>query len=180
MIGWYRTQTFADRFPDYATFLEKYTTSGLTGRLEIEGEYGLETIFNLLAIKYCDDHMKSSNPGIFELKVFKLIWEHGPKWQRDMKLYDQLRNLTNTELSIGSQAVHNHAEHPDAAPVTTSVEGIGFIDSQNVTTYVKSPKDRVVEILELENSTLTEEFLAKFSPLFTDILYPSGSTYFEI
>ena len=182
MIG-YSTETFADRFPDYNTFAEKFNASGFANRLLTGAEYAtynLETIFNLLATRYWCAPFKSNNSMMAEMRVFRTIWEHGAKWQRDMLLYDKLRNVSDEELAVGTQAIHNHAEHPDTAPVNNTTEALPYIDSQNVTTYKKSPRDRYMEMLELENSGVTKDFLDKFSPLFVDILYPTCTDYFEI
>lgn len=183
MTTWYSTESFADRFPDYDTFAQKFNASGLNGRLLTGTEYAqynLETIFTLLATRYWSTHFKSDNSMMAEMRVFRTIWEHGAKWQRDMLLYDKLRNLTDAELQLGTKAVHNHAEHPDTPPVNDSIQPLSFIDSQNVTSYVKSPRDRYMEMLELENSGVTKDFLDKFSPLFVDIMYPSDPVYYEV
>ena len=183
MTTWYSTESFADRFPDYATFAEKFNASGFANRLLTSDEYReytLETIFTLLATRYWSSHFKSDNSMMAEMRVFRTIWEHGAKWQRDMLLYDKLRAISDDELAIGTQAVHNHAEHPDSAPVNSTTEALPFIDSQNVTTYRKSPRDRYMEMLELENSGVTKDFLDKFSPLFVDIMYPSDPVYYEV
>lgn len=182
MIGYYSTESFSDRFSNYQEFKRKYDESPMEDRLihdEGYGAYQLDTIYALLASRYWADHMKSNNGDMFELRLFQIIWQHGPKWQRDMKLYDKVRNLTEDEMSIGSKSIHNHAQHPDTAPDNDSVKALPFIDSQNVTTYIKSPRDRNIDILELENSEITENFISRFSILFRDILYPAGAQYFE-
>ena len=120
--------TFADVFPNFETFEAAYNELGIPKRL-LTGtqydKYGLRVIFSLLAQRYWQNEIAVDSCEMFKLKVMTRIFEHGPKWQRDMYLFDRLRDLSDDQLSIGTKTVNNHAAHPDSAPVTDSIESLG-------------------------------------------------------
>lgn len=86
-FGGYRTRSFAEIFPDFATFQAAYQQSAFPDMLLTGTGYenfGLSTIFSLLMARYFESHIATDSEDSFKLKVMARIYQHGQEWQRQM------------------------------------------------------------------------------------------------
>ena len=112
---------------------------------------------------------KSISPG-YKVKFFATLWQYGPKWSLDVQIQAKLRGLgldSNSEIYKGSKAIYNHAEHPETAPSTDSLEELEYINSQQTTNYKKSTLEGLASLVDLLRNDVTENFINQFKKLFS-------------
>ena len=180
--GAYQTRTFGEIFPSDTAFANFYSTCGIPAMLEsgtAYNKFNINTIYALLCANYMNSHIKSSSEDRFKLKVMEIIYKLGPTWQREMYLQDQIRKMTMEDMMKGSDALYNHARHPDTEPATSAREHLPYIDEQNATLYNKDKVKALLENMTALDDRTTDRFLSKFKNLFIQIAYPGRTLDYE-
>lgn len=178
--GSFRTRTFADNFPDFFTFAS-ITADGTTSST---ADYHLWSIFSLREISSSDKRLiyyllysRFGNSHIangidenqFRFRLFSKLFQYAPTWLKELEIQKKLRELTDAELILGSEATYNHAFNPENSPATSSRDAINYINDQNKTLYTKSKMEGYSNLLALLKTDVTEEFLNHFNDLFIKI-----------
>lgn len=172
--GSYNTNTFADIFPSLEAFSEQYDKCAIPNTIPLESTDGfdLTTIYYLLYAQYGNSHISYSDQNQFIYKLFSIIYQYGPVWQRKMQIQANIRALEEQQLIQGSKAIYNHANNPRQAPTTKTLEELTFIDNQNTTNYKKSVLEGYSDLLMLLEEDVTESFIRRFRELFIAITAP--------
>lgn len=149
----------------------------------------IKLIYFLLCSRYANSVIASSDENQFKYKLFSLIFQYGPTWQKELDIQKQVRNLTAEELQLGVTNILNSAANPAVEPSTQALEELPYIDRQNVSKTKRSVADGYALLLSLLKTDVTESFLQKFEKLFLTIVepekalwyvtYPTDSTYTE-
>lgn len=174
--GNYRTKTFNDIYGSVETFLTDYNSVGIPAKISQDSA---TTLYYLLYARYGNDSIINSDENQFKYKLFSLIFQYGPTWEKKLDIQDKLRALADSELTKGTTAIHNSALNPGTEPTTQSLEELPYINSQNTTIYKKSKIEGYSNLLLLLESDVTETFLKKFSKLFITILEPREPLWYE-
>ena len=169
LYGNYRTRKFTDIFPNADEFLAKYRNCGIITPIQ---EATLTNLYYLLYARYGNSHITNSDENQFTYKMFSIIFQYGPTWEKRLDIQNKLRNLTEDELMYGTKAIYNTANNPGTEPSTGSLEELPYINSQNTTGYKKSKMDAYANLLALLDTDVTEDFIKKFGKLFITILEP--------
>ena len=180
MNNMYATKIFTEIFPDYDTFNEEYTTSPLKDAITDDN---LEVLYYLLYAKYGNSPIANYDENMFKYKLFGVIWQYGPTWQKRLGIQSILRDLSETELLTGSKAIYNHAFNPgeiasEGTSATTKQPELQYINDQNVTNYEKSKMDAYMQLWDLLDTDVTSEFINRFKGLFKQFVRP-GALLFE-
>lgn len=173
--GIYRYRTFSEIFTELGVFLDLWTESKYPKILpEADSEYGADmtTIYYMLLARYANSPIASCDETQFVNRLFLTVFQYGPTWAKRLELQGKLRSLSEPELLKGGQAFYNHANNPSTAPVNDSTEALPKIDSQNVTSYVKSKMEGYSILASLLETDVTKEFLDKFEVLFNPLVMP--------
>lgn len=149
----------------------------------------IKLIYFLLCSRYANSVIASSDENQFKYKLFSLIFQYGPTWQKELDIQKQVRNLTAEELQLGVTNILNSAANPAVEPSTQALEELPYIDRQNVSKTKRSIADGYALLLSLLKTDVTESFLQKFEKLFLTIVepekalwyvtYPTDATYTE-
>lgn len=174
--GNYRTKTFTNIYDSVETFLADYTNVGIPAKISQDSA---TTLYYLLYARYGNDSIINSDENQFKYKLFSIIFQYGPTWEKKLDIQDKLRALSEDDLTRGTTAIHNSAMNPGTEPSTQSLEELEYINSQNTTKYKKSKLDAYTDLLVLLESDVTEAFLKKFSRLFITILEPREPLWYE-
>lgn len=174
--GNYRTKTFTDIYGDYETFIGDYTTNGIPTTIT---EDTAKTLYYLLYARYGYDSIINSDENLFKYKLFSIVFQYGPTWEKKLDIQSKLRALSEDDLTKGTTAIHNSAMNPGTEPSTQSLEELEYINSQNTTKYKKSKLDAYTDLLVLLENDVTEEFLKRFSRLFITILEPREPLWYK-
>lgn len=177
----YATKKFTEIYGDATTFTTDYTTIGLGG---ISDSTLLNKLYYLLYAKFGNSPIANYDETQFKYKLFSVIFQYGPTWEKKLDIQSKLRNLTDTEIATGTKAIYNHAFNPgeiaaESASSTTNQPELQYVNDQNVTNYTKSKMDGYTQLWELLATDVTSEFLTKFNGLFKKFVQPGTYLYVE-
>lgn len=178
----YSTKIFTEIYEDYDTFKTEYRASGLN-LTEITND-NLEIIYYLLYAKYGNSPIANYDENQFKYKLFGIIWQYGPSWQKRLGIQSILRDLTEDEILTGSKSIFNHAYNPgeiaaESASSTTNQPELQYINDQNVTNYTKSKMDAYMQLWDLIDTDVTTEFINRFAKLFKQFVRPGTLLYVD-
>lgn len=172
MFGNFRTKKFSDIYDNKDAFLQDYENIGIPNIITTTNA---TTLYYLLYARYGNSTIANFDENQFKYKLFSLIWQYGPNWEKELSIQTNLRGLTEDEIREGSRAIYNKALNPATEPTT---EELDYISEQNTTKYKKSKIEGYGLLMELLRRDVTEEFLNKFKKLFLVIVEPYSPLWY--
>ena len=149
----YDTNLFCEIWNSSESFLADYNNTGteFTNQVPttISQENALMT-YLLLFSRYGNNPIANYDVTQFKNKIFTLIWQYGPAWEKRLSMQEDIRNLTLQEITTGTKTdwssegtqsqnnsgtdttINNHAFNPSTAPSTQDTNELNYIDQQNV------------------------------------------------
>ena len=149
----YDTNLFCEIWESSDSFLADYNNTGteFTNQVPttISQENALMT-YLLLFSRYGNNPIANYDITQFKNKIFTLIWQYGPAWEKRLSMQEDIRNLTLQEITTGTKTdwssegtqsqnnsgtdttINNHAFNPSTAPSTQDTNELNYIDQQNV------------------------------------------------
>lgn len=173
MIPMYSTKNFEDIYDSVETFMDDYGQLGLPKTIS---DQNAQNLFYLLYSRYGNSPIANLDENQFKVKLQAVIWQFGPTWEKKLDIQAKVRNLTESELMKGSEAIHNHAYDPTTSPSTAELT---YIDQQNTSKYKKSKMDAYAEQWDLLDNDVTNDFLSKFQKLFKQFVRPEVNMIYE-
>lgn len=167
--GTNRQNTFSQVYETVEPFIADYQAAQLPQLLT---EDKIATIYYLLFGKYANSTIASNDTARFKSRLFGIIYSYGPTWERNLKIQEDLRNLTDAEIKKGSVQIYNTAQNPQAEPTTDTTEPLPFINSQNTTHSKKGTLEAYTLYMSLLDDTVTEKFIDRFKVLFKTVASP--------
>lgn len=169
LYGNYRNRKFTDIWGDVNEFIEDYNNAGIATSIS---NASATTLYYLLYARYGNSTIASFDENQFKYKVLSTIFMYGPTWEKRLEVQKAVRELKLDEVLDGGKAIYNTALNPSTAPSTDTLDELPYINNQNVTKYKKSKVDAYSIILNLLETDVTEEFIAKFKKLFLVVVSP--------
>lgn len=174
----YSTKLFIEIYKTVDVFIDDYNNIGLPKIISVEN---CSTLYYLLCAKFANSPIANYAETQFKLKLFGIIWQFGPTWEKRLEIQAKIRGLKDDELLIGSKAIYNHAFNPgeiasEGASATTKQPELQYVNDQNVTNYTKSKMDAYMQQWDLLSTDVTNEFLKRFEGLFKKFVMP-GTPY---
>lgn len=166
------TKTFVNIFDDYDTFKDEYDESAFNGVLT---NTNLEILYYILYSRYGNSPIVDFDENQFKYKLFSIIWQYGPTWQKRLDIQKEIRDLQ--DITQGSFAIYNSALNPSTEPSTDSDQILPYINQQNTTRYKKTPMDAYGQLWDLLAIDVTEQFINRFKPLFKQFIAPYTYLY---
>lgn len=171
LYGNFRNPKFNEIYQDYSTFYEDFKTFEENGlNPQFLNPNILQTIFMLLSASYGQSTIANASVDQFKLKLFSIIFQYGPTWEKRLDVQTKLRNLKEEDLRTGSKVIYNHAFNPGTEPNTNTLEEIPGINEQNTNNYVKNKLEGYSGLVSLLKTDVTEEFIKQFKKLFLVIV----------
>lgn len=149
----YDTNLFCEIWDSSESFLADYNNTGteFTNQVPpvISQQNALMT-YLLLFSRYGNNPIANYDVTQFKNKIFTLIWQYGPAWEKRLSMQEDIRNLTLQEIMTGTKTdwssegtqtqnnsgtdttINNHAYNPSTAPTTQSTSELDYIDQQQV------------------------------------------------
>ena len=149
----YDTNLFCEIWDSSDSFLADYNNTGaeFTNQVPttISQENALMT-YLLLFSRYGNNPIANYDVTQFKNKIFTIIWQYGPAWEKRLKMQEDIRGLTLQDITPGTKTdwtsdasqsqtnsgsdttINNHAYNPSTAPSTQSTNELDYIDQQNV------------------------------------------------
>lgn len=180
MTNMYDTKTFTEIYENVNDFIYDYNNIGLPKIISVEN---CSTLYYLLYAKFGNSPIANYDENQFKFKLFGIIWQYGPTWEKRLEIQAKIRGIKDEELVIGSKAIYNHAFNPgeiasEGASATTKQPELQYINDQNVTNYEKSKMDAYMQLWDLLDTDVTSEFINRFAKLFKQFVRP-GALLFE-
>ena len=178
--GNYRTRKFTDIYPNLEAFQTSFEACQIPlGQFATDKtDKALTTLYYLLYARYGNSHIASSDEKQFEYKLWSIVFQYGPAWNKKLDIQSQIRNLTTEQLERGTQAIYNTANNPEVEPSTAALAELPYISAQNTTNYKKSKIDALADQWRMLTNDVTSEFLNKFKKLFIVIVQAEAPMYF--
>ena len=149
----YDTNLFCEIWDSSDKFLADYNNTGteFTNQVPptITQQNALMT-YLLLFSRYGNNPIANYDVNQFKNKIFTIIWQYGPAWEKRLSMQEDIRNLTLQEITQGTKTdwssegtqsqnnsgtdttINNHAYNPSTAPTTQSTNELDYIDQQQV------------------------------------------------
>ena len=171
MIQWemYNTKTFTDVWDEASKFVYDYNNLGVP---TIISDASVSTLYYLLYARFGNSPISNLDETQFKFKVFTIIWQYGPSWEKRLEIQQKLRGLTDAELREGALSIYNKAFNPETAPTTTSEEILDYINEQNTSRVKKSKVGAYIELWEALSTDVTASFLDRFAICFKQFVGP--------
>lgn len=173
--GNYRTRKFTDIFPDYATFQTETAACSIPISLS---EVNLQTLYYLLYARYGNSHIASSDENQFKYKMWSVIFQYGPTWEKKLEVQENLRGLTDDELMTSYKNINNVSMNPSTEPSTGSLEELTTINQQTTSMAKRGKLGAYAQLWEILVSDVTEQFLSKFKKLFLVVVDPEDPLWY--
>ena len=171
--------TFSDVFDTAEGFKAEYEASTLaTGLSRIKSE-SVDILYYLLYARYGNSVIASFDENQFKYKVFSIIFQYGPTWERKLEAQKVIRELTEDDITRGTKRVNNRSYNPSTAPSTDTLEELPTINEQYTDGWKKSKLEGYASLLALLETDVTEEFISRFKKLFITIVEPNLPLWFE-
>lgn len=169
MIPQYDTKLFTEVWEEVNDFVYDYQHNGIPVTITPENA---GVLYWLLSARYANNPIANWDDYQFKLKVFAIIFQYGPTWEKRLQIQSTLRNLTDADLEKGTEAIHNHALNPSTAPANDAYTALNYMNEQNASVYKKSKMDRYGQLWDLLATDVTGDFLNKFQKCFKQFVRP--------
>ena len=165
----YRQKKFTDVYESVEEFLADYKDCGIPTTIS---DNSAQTLFYLLYGSYGNDIVASSDINRFKYKLFSIIFQYAPNWEKQLEIQNKLRGLTEDDIRLGSRQIYNTAQNPSTEPSTDTTDELQYINNQNVTKNQRGVLEGYATLLSLLRTDVTQEFLNRFRKLFLTIVQP--------
>lgn len=169
LYGSYRQKRFTDIYADVNAFIDDYKDCGIPTTIS---DNSAQTLFYLLYGSYGNDIVASSDINRFKYKLFSIIFQYAPNWEKQLEIQNKLRGLTEDDIRLGSRQIYNTAQNPSTEPSTDTTDELQYINNQNVTKNQRGVLEGYATLLSLLRTDVTQEFLNRFRKLFLTIVQP--------
>lgn len=176
LLPGYATKTFSEIYESVNDFIYDYNNLQIPKIITVQN---CSTLYYLLFAKFGNSPIANYDITQFKYKLFSIIWQYGPTWEKRLEIQANLRALTEDDLLKGSKAIYNHAYNPETQPKTGDLDEINYINEQNSTNYKKSKMDAYTQLWNLLDTDVTTDFLNKFGKLFKKFALPGTLLYVE-
>ena len=123
----YSTMLFTDVWDDVTDFKTDFAASPFNGAISategtpsesnpIVPHDNVSRTFYLLYAKYGNNPIANRDINQFKMKVFGLIFQYGPTWEKRLEVQERLRGISDGDLLKGSKAIYNTAMNPSPSP----------------------------------------------------------------
>ena len=170
---WNNPTSFKEDYEEAGVFTEPVVNNGVTVKAGTKlSDANLTILFALLYSKYGNSPIANSDVNQFKFKVYGIMFQYGPSWEKKLEIQEKLRALSEEEIAKGSKAIYNTALNPSNQPSTQSLEELTYINSQNTTNYKKSKMDAYTQLWGLIDTDVTGDFINRFKVCFKQFVRP--------
>lgn len=163
------TKKFTEIYESVNDFIYDYNNLALPRTISVDNAI---ILYYLLYAKYANNFITNIDETQFKYKLFSIVFEYGPTWEKRLDIQKKLREISDDDLLKGAKAIYNHAYNPSTEPSTQTLTELTYINDQNTTNYKKSKMDAYTQLWNLLATDVTEAFLDRFSVLFKKFISP--------
>lgn len=186
MIPMYDTKTFTQIWDDAADFKAEYIANGIPTTIHygetsggVTAKDNISLLYYLLYANYGNSPIANYDETQFKYKVWSIIFQYGPTWEKRLDIQGTLRNLTEADILQGARQISNHAFNPSQDPSTSTLEELPYINEQNALNYKRNKLDAYGLLWDLLRVDVTKVFLDQFKKLFRQFVQPMVTAIYE-
>lgn len=172
----YETKLFCEIYESVNDFVYDYNNIGIPKIISVDN---CSLLYYLMFARHGNDPIANYDENQFKMKLWTMVWQYGPMWEKKIALQTELRGLTTDQLREGAESIANHASNPNTEPSTNAYSPLPYIDSQNAIKGKISPIDAYAKIWNMLEADATDEFLENFDKLFKKFVKPGTYLYVE-
>lgn len=172
----YKTKTFCNLYETVNDFIYDYNNIGIPKIISVENA---STLYYLLYARYGNSPISNFDENQAKFKLFSIIWQYGPSWEKKLEIQANLRGLSDAELREGALSIFNHAFNPSTDPSTASETELDYINEQNTTRQKRSKVGAYMELWQALSTDVTEGFLNRFGVCFKQFIGPERMIVYE-
>lgn len=179
----YDTKLFTEVWGTASDFSTDYKASGLydyevgVSPHNSLTDANITLLYYMLYARYGNSPIANLDENQFKYKVFSIIFQYGPTWQKELDIQDKLRGLSEEQLLLGAKTIYNKAYNDATAPSTSSLEETPYVNEQTTANYKKNKIGAYAELLSLLKTNVSDVFLDRFKNLFTKFLFTRPTLY---
>lgn len=166
----YNTKTFVDVWGTVSDFVDDYKSCALYDPGNTINDGNAQTLYFLLYARYGNTPIANWDQNQFKYKMFSVIFQYGPAWQKELEVQSELRSLSLDDLQTGSKVMFKHA-YGDATTPSAS-DSMDYTNDKNEQKTTRAKADGYAILLSLLKDDVTEKFLSKFKHCFKTVVYP--------
>lgn len=182
LFGNYYTKKFTEIYDNVDKFIADYKNQNAefpNGIPAIISDTNATTLFYMLYAKYGNSSITNMDENQFKYKLFTIIYEYGPTWEKRLSIQARLRELTEDDILIGAKQLSQHAYNPSDEVNPNLNDGeINTTNEQTRIKYTRSILDGYANLITLLETDVTERFLAEFKKLFITVVMPSKPLWY--
>ena len=126
----------------------------------------MTTLYYLLFARYASNHIRSTYPEQWKMKLMATVFEYGPTWSKRLEIQDKVRQMSDDDLTKGTILTYNNAANPDTGPTTDTWDSLPGINSQNKTLQRRGKLDAYAYVDSILRTDVTADFIEKFRKFF--------------
>lgn len=180
----YDTQTFSEVFDSASDFVDAVkscplmvkTASPLTYLLS---DASLTNLYYLLYAQYGNSPIANGDVNQFKYKMYSIIFQYGPTWEKKLWLQMQIRDLNLEDIKNGSTAIYNRALNPESDPTTHTTEELDYINEQTVNKQRRNDSAAYAEWWGLLRDDVSKYFIDRFKVCFKIVVMPERPLLYE-
>lgn len=176
MIPQYNTKLFTNVWDSFSDFKQDFDNSPFANSITSQNA---EKLYYLLYAKYGNSPIANFDVMQFKMKVFSVIFQYGPSWQKRLEIQENLRNLSEEEIRSGDKMINNHAYNPSTRPSTGNREELDTINEQTSSIQKRSKINAYAMLWDLIVIDVTGEFIARFNICFKQVVAPERIVLYE-
>lgn len=177
VYGSFRQNSFQEVWDSADSFISDVSGSDIPLRIKNES---LKTLYYLLYSQYGNDIVASSDINRFKYNVYSIIFQYGPTWEKKLEIQENLRKLTEADITTGYTSIYNQAQNPGTRPSTQSTEELTAIVAQSVNKNKRDKVSAYSNLWDMLRSDETKLFLDKFKKLFLTFIQPEAALGYDI
>lgn len=132
----------------------------------------INNLFYLLYARYGNSPIANADVNQFKYKVYSIIFQYGPTWEKKLEIQQSVRGLSLNDLKKGTTSIYNKALNPASAPSDQTTEEINYVNEQNVSKVQKNDSQAYAEWMSLLEEDVTGYFIRRFETCFKKVVLP--------
>ena len=173
----YNNYTFSDIFHDDQSFYDYLSGTGILDATITEAF--LKRLWFMLYSYYGNSPIAGSDENRWKTKLATTVEAYAPTYIKKDEIQKALRALDLDDLREGYKSIFNRAINPSAEPTTDNTEELPYLNEQNVNKTKKNKADAYATLWDILKTNLLEDFLKKFSKLFSKVATEGNTIIYE-
>lgn len=168
-------KTFLDVYSNIDEFYHDFDTAfSVFKPSDMTTEYITKTYW-LIVSRFGDQAILGYNDEArWKLKLFSLINQYGPTWEKRSEIQKNIRALTLDELKETGKTIYNTALNPNNKP---TVDELPYVSQQNTNKITLNAIDAYTSQAVQLDDGLDTYYLDHFKELFSKFLLPDRPLY---